>query len=385
MSPAGGISAAPTVTAGRREWEAAITLCEIQPLVDDGKMVPLDSYPDGEHETACTVADLPTFRLLFLLSVVFASMGVTVYRYDVSQAFIHALLEVFWQAFSSAFKAKNVGRMSSVLQLTVDYDTRGVYLSQSRQIIKELITKFKLPQKTYNSPMDRVAQYLHHTQHYRIIYEHIRVPLSVLTVQVYSDADHARDRVNDCLSYTGGVIFVNGLLLHWACTRQTDADMSSTGSEYVAASVTGQRSMSVLHMLVEMFGSIRIAQQEPVSACATATSYPTSDSDWMQRAARFFEDHALGVGQHGPPSPPVPVYLDATRSRMYEGTAPFIPRVELPACVMIDNTACSSTIGNAMLSPKVKHVVDKVQQIISMISDYMSDIIRPHPSGVGNA
>ncbi|KAK3284482.1 hypothetical protein CYMTET_7869 [Cymbomonas tetramitiformis] len=90
---------------------------------------------------------------------------------------------------------------------------------------------------------------------------------------------------------------------------------------------------------------------------------------------------------------------------------------------MIDNTACSSIIGNAMLSPKVKHVVvrfhcvwgwvraeflspiyinttrnlgdistkplagfkDKVQQImISMISDYM-DIIRPHPNGVGNA
>ncbi|KAK3236323.1 hypothetical protein CYMTET_53532 [Cymbomonas tetramitiformis] len=107
---------------------------------------------------------------------------------------------------------------------------------------------------------------------------------------------------------------------------------------------------------------------------------------------------------------------------MYKGTAPFIPRVELPACVMIDNTACSSIIGNVMLSPKVKHVVvrfhcvrgrvragflspiyinttrnladiftkplagfkDKVQQIISMISDYM-DIIRPHPSGVGNA
>ncbi|KAK3284483.1 hypothetical protein CYMTET_7870 [Cymbomonas tetramitiformis] len=155
--------------------------------------------------------------------------------------------------------------------------------------------------------LQRVAQYLHHTQHYRIIYEHIRVPLSVLTVQVYSDADHARDRVNECLSYTGGVIFVNGLLIHCqACTRQTDAEMSSTGSEYVVASVVGQRAMSVLHMLVEMFGSIRIAQQEPVSACATATSYPASDSDWMQRAARFFEDHALGVDQLGPPSPLLP-------------------------------------------------------------------------------
>ncbi|KAK3284595.1 hypothetical protein CYMTET_7764 [Cymbomonas tetramitiformis] len=105
---------------------------------------------------------------------------------------------------------------------------------------------------------------------------------------------------------TGRVYTILDIAIDYLMWDEIDAEMSSTGSEYVAASVVGQRDMSVLHMLVEMFGSIRIAQQEPVSACATATSYPASDSDWMQRAARFFEDHAPGVGQHGPPSPLLP-------------------------------------------------------------------------------
>ncbi|KAK3241713.1 hypothetical protein CYMTET_48548 [Cymbomonas tetramitiformis] len=37
------------------EWEAAITLREIQSLVDDGKMVPVDSYPEGEVEINTTL------------------------------------------------------------------------------------------------------------------------------------------------------------------------------------------------------------------------------------------------------------------------------------------------------------------------------------------
>ncbi|KAK3265451.1 hypothetical protein CYMTET_25865 [Cymbomonas tetramitiformis] len=549
------------------QWEEAITGGEVQPLIDQGKIEPVEVLPDGEiatstifvlnkpwkprdglppvqihkarmavaatwhwgytqAETACTVADLPTFCLLFIMSIIFADMGVImVYHFDVSQAFVHARLEklankfmksftyqgmhftqstydpclyyivtsvfvafvavyvddfgltcddafhqAFWAAFQAAFKSKNLGRMTAVLQLAVDYDRWGIALSQTRQI-KELMSKFKLPAKTFHNPMDvnlvmvqkpehpdltlvtpylsllgsllwiarctrpdvyysviylaqfsscpsaqawealqRVAQYLYFTRHYRIRYAYPSAPLSVLTIQVYSDADHARDKLNGCLSYSGGIVFLNGMVLHWVCARQTDAEMSSTGSEYVAASVVGQRAMSAIHMIVEMFGFIRITQQEPgVSALALSTAFPAADTSWMQRAATFFENHAMGHGQMGPASPLH--YQEAE-------PVPDSSLLELPVAVMIDNQAASSILRNVMLSTKIKHVLirfhcfrgwvcagylvpvyintllnladiftkplpglkDKVRVIISMIESFM-DVIRPHPSG----
>ena len=65
----------------------------------------------------------------------------------------------------------------------------------------------------------RVLVYTHHTRHYRLAYYYPSVPLSVITMQVYTDADHARDKVNGCLSYSGGLYFVCGMLLHWTCSR----------------------------------------------------------------------------------------------------------------------------------------------------------------------
>ncbi|KAK3277322.1 hypothetical protein CYMTET_14660 [Cymbomonas tetramitiformis] len=67
-----------------------------------------------------------------------------------------------------------------------------------------------------------------------------------------------------------------------------------------------RRGMSILHMLIEMFGTIiRIAQQQVLTAApmATATTTPPTDHTWQQRATRFFEEHALGYGQIGPSSP----------------------------------------------------------------------------------
>eukprot|EP00854_Cymbomonas_tetramitiformis_P034249 gene34249-biopygen22402 len=112
----------------------------------------------------------------------------------------------------------------------------------------------------------------------------------------------------------------------------------------------------------------------------------------MQRAATFFENHAMGYGQMGPASPlhyreaepltdsslyalplylmhAVPVPFDGTgyedgprefhsqRSGMYGTSGPFIPRLELPVAAMIDNQAASSILRNSMLSTKIKHVL----------------------------
>ncbi|KAK3239451.1 hypothetical protein CYMTET_50627 [Cymbomonas tetramitiformis] len=49
-----------------------------------------------QHETSCTVVDLlPTSRMIFILAIVFSSLGLRVVHYDVSgQAFMHARLDV---------------------------------------------------------------------------------------------------------------------------------------------------------------------------------------------------------------------------------------------------------------------------------------------------
>ncbi|KAK3288349.1 hypothetical protein CYMTET_4173 [Cymbomonas tetramitiformis] len=467
-----------------------------------------------------------------------------VYVDDFGMACSTALERAFWTAFRATFKAKHLGPISSILQMTVQHDDQGVYLNQSRQI-KDLMTANNIPERLFRTPMDsklvitkpadpdltlvkpyrsilgsllwhsrtsrpdiyyaviylsqfvacpsedsmkaliRIAQYLDCTAHYRMAFYYPDRPARVLTLfvysdadlardlensarsysgmviffcgtllQVYSDVDHARDKLNGRLSYSGGIVFLNGMVLHWVCARQTDAEMSSTGSEYVVASVVGQRAMSAIHMIVEMFGFIRITQQEPgVSALALSTAFPAADISWMQRAATFFENHAVGHGQMGPASPlhyreaapvpdsslyalphAVPVSFDGAgyedgpreyhsqRSGMYGTSGPFIPRLELPVAVMIDNQAASSILRNVMLSTKVKHVLirfhcfrgwvcagylvpvyintllnladiftkplpglkDKVRVIISMIESFM-DVIRPRPSGAGDS
>jgi len=200
------------------------------------------------------------------------------------------------------------------------------------------------------------------------------------------------------------------MLLHWVCARQCDAEMSSTGSEYVAASVVGQKAMTFIHMLTEVFGHIRIAQQQPLTAAAVTTSsaHPVPDGTWQQRAAEFFERHAMGYGQFGPDSPllpgsyardgsgPVegnalphaaevasdgsgctegPAAYHAMRSGMYAAGTHILPRLELPVPVMIDNTACISILGNVMQSPKVKHVMVRFHCVRGWVrAGYLSPI-----------
>ncbi|KAK3286845.1 hypothetical protein CYMTET_5620, partial [Cymbomonas tetramitiformis] len=144
--------------------------------------------------------------------------------------------------------------------------------------------------------------------------------------------------------------------------------------------------MTIIHMLAEIFGHIRIAQQKPVPAAAMATSTASGppDNTWQQRAAEFFEKHAMGYGQSGPDSPLLPGPVGSThgpvvgnalphaedvpcdgsectdgpaayhvyRSGMYAAGTDVLPRLELPVPLMIDNTACQSILENVMQSPK---------------------------------
>ena len=132
--------------------------------------------------------------------------------------------------------------------------------------------------------------------------------------------------------------------------------------------------------------------------------------------------HAVPVPFDGTGYEDGPREYHSQRSSMYDTSGPFIPRLELPVTVMIDNQAASSILRNVMLSTRIKHVLirfhcfrgwvcagylvpvyvntllnladiftkplpglkDKVRVIISMIESFM-DVVRPHPSGAGDS
>eukprot|EP00854_Cymbomonas_tetramitiformis_P028504 gene28504-biopygen29594 len=166
------------------QWEEAIAGGEVQPLIDQGKMEPVEELPAGEIATN-TVFVLnkpwkprdglpPKLANKFMKSFTYQGMHFTQSTYDpclyyiVTSVFVafvavyvddfgltcdDAFQQAFWAAFQSAFKSKNLGLMTAILQLVVDYDRWGIALSQTRQI-KELMSKFKLPAKTFHNPMD---------------------------------------------------------------------------------------------------------------------------------------------------------------------------------------------------------------------------------------
>ncbi|KAK3239427.1 hypothetical protein CYMTET_50647 [Cymbomonas tetramitiformis] len=68
------------------------------------------------HETSFMVADLPTCRLLFILAIIFSSLGLRVFHYDVSQAFMHAKLDVPMHIkFPSGFAHQGRHRFAKLL------------------------------------------------------------------------------------------------------------------------------------------------------------------------------------------------------------------------------------------------------------------------------
>ncbi|KAK3264990.1 hypothetical protein CYMTET_26299, partial [Cymbomonas tetramitiformis] len=291
--------------------EQAITQGAITPLIDSGKIVPVDSVPDGEFatntsfvltmpwkprddgppvqvrkcrmavdgswhygfdqcEVTCPVADLPTFRFLFILSVIFAFWDVLAYHYDVNQAFMHAPLEVPIH-IRFPFGYKYLHRYGYAKLLYALYGLRTAGASWQTMTNKFMLSFTYKGRHFTESTYDPCFYFIVTT---------CPPPLwrCMWMTLVYVDADHARDKVNDCLSYSGG----GDLRIGYATSldmraRQANADMSSTGSEYVAASVVGQRAMSTIHMVMEIFGHVTIARQIP-SACVAITKPPTTDA-----------------------------------------------------------------------------------------------------------
>ncbi|KAK3272845.1 hypothetical protein CYMTET_18877 [Cymbomonas tetramitiformis] len=352
------------------------------------------------------------------------------------------LEDAFWAAFRARFLAKHLGEVTSVLQMRVRQDQIGIYLCQSRQI-KDLMANNNITAHSYRTFMDpkliikkpadpdlslvpsyrsilgsllwlargsrpdcyypviylaqfvscpseesmkaliRIAQYMDSTAHYSLAFYYPETPVKVITMFCYSDAGLARDLENDARSYSGSVIFLAGMILQWHSGRQTITEVSSTGSEYVAASTAAQRLVSLMFMLTEIFGSIthRIDSQQPLDSdldhaiqyldrAATDIHFDMPSLQTTSVLRRLLEKQnkpADGLTSVRPNSPTIPDELSTdeitplrfqnNRNREYISTASAQPRLELPIPLLLDNDACRSIVEHHLLSEKVKHVI----------------------------
>lgn len=80
----------------------------------------------------------------------------------------------------------------------------------------------------------------------------------VLNFCLYSDADYAADK-QDRKSVSGSLVYLNGLLVTWNCSKQDNVTLSTMESEFVAAA----RSVQELLGCVELASELKLATQLP--------------------------------------------------------------------------------------------------------------------------
>ena len=88
------------------------------------------------------------------------------------------------------------------------------------------------PTKGSMKALRRVMAYLSSTVDFKL-----EVPrVNTNTWHIYSDSDHAGDRLNDARSRTGVIILLNGMPIHWRSNKQPVTSISSAQAEIYAMS-----------------------------------------------------------------------------------------------------------------------------------------------------
>jgi hypothetical protein len=221
-----------------------------------------------------------------------------------------AFYEAFYQAFSARFQITDLGVLSHILQLRVDWGVNSVSLSQTRAIDDLVVQYGLLDAKPRHTPIDpklqlakaatcdltlpylsligsllwicrctrpdiayavcylsgyshayssahfnalkRIVVYLRTTREYRLTYT---VPIArcistPLNVVIYCDSDWASDEV-DRKSFTGIGAWLDGCLIAWICRKQATVATSSTEAEYMAMSDSGKEGMYIRNLMSE--------------------------------------------------------------------------------------------------------------------------------------
>jgi hypothetical protein len=115
-----------------------------------------------------------------------------------------------------------------------------------------------------------------------------------LALSAYTDADFAT-KESDRKSISAATIHLNGILIHWYCTKQNSVSLSTMESEFIAAA-RGAQELLGCHELLQELGS---ASQQPMllymdnqAAIAQVTSEASSHrSKHIDIKYQFLKDH----------------------------------------------------------------------------------------------
>ncbi|GMF38959.1 unnamed protein product [Phytophthora fragariaefolia] len=207
----------------------------------------------------------------------------------------------------SVLNAKNLGTVSKFLGMAISYNEERVYMLEQRQTIKELLQRFGLADsnsvrapvsddqgggddgsllwdawctrpdiafavhrvtRRSHAPREadwrrakRIARYLKGTIDLKLRLEGARAtPIEAgVRIEGYSDADYAADR-EDLKSVSGGMLYMDDMIIGWFCKKQTSVALSTMDAEFVAGSLVASELLGPCELLRER----DVAVQQPM-------------------------------------------------------------------------------------------------------------------------
>jgi hypothetical protein len=119
-----------------------------------------------------------------------------------------------------------------------------------------LAQKVEKPRELDLSEAKRVIRYLHSTKTLKL---HLCDPTSTSTLQAFSDANWAEDKI-DRKSNTGLICFVFGGAVAWSSRKQDVVSISTTEAEFYALAETAKE----VQWIIQLLKDFNIEQLEPV-------------------------------------------------------------------------------------------------------------------------
>ncbi|KAL4567103.1 hypothetical protein LXL04_022677 [Taraxacum kok-saghyz] len=217
-----------------------------------------------------------------------------------------ALCESFKKSMQQEFEMTDLGQMKFFLGVEVNQNSEGITLCQS-QYAKEVLKRFKMseangvknpivpdlmyvvsllarfmaePKEEHMAAAKRVLRYIKGTVNYGLHYKNDKDQ----KLQVFTDSNYARDS-EDQKSSSGYVCLFSGAAICWSSRKQEIVTLSSTETEYVAATTCACHCVwlkGLLEELEERAGTVEVM-------CDNCSAIKLSKNPVMHRRTKHID------------------------------------------------------------------------------------------------
>jgi len=118
--------------------------------------------------------------------------------------------------------------------------------------VGRLCQRVSNPEEHHLAAAKRVMRYLGQTSHFSLVFGSNKIDTGNSGITAFSDSDWAECR-DTRRSTSGGLILLNGDIVHWFSRRQKSVSSSSAEAEYVALFETGKEILWFRNWIMEVF------------------------------------------------------------------------------------------------------------------------------------